>query len=72
MLLAWLALGGSGCASRHQPGATTSLAIDVMAVAAEQRRAEAHRGTPVGAHAARAEQRLATAGEAGGGDGDGN
>ncbi|MDD9961697.1 MAG: hypothetical protein OXU70_06345 [Gammaproteobacteria bacterium] len=57
---ALLALGLSGCASRYPMGAGTALAVDAMAVAAEQRRAAGGRSVPVGPYAAVAEERLDT------------
>ena len=66
VLLASLALGLSGCANRYPMGAGTALAVDAMAVAAEQRQAADDRSLPVGVHAARAGERLAT----GAGEGD--
>ena len=61
VLLASLAFGVSGCANRYPMGAGTALAVEAMVVAAEQQRAAGDRGVPVGAYAARAEERLATA-----------
>ena len=60
-MLALLALGPFGCASRYQMGATTALAVDAMATAAEQRR---NGDIPVGPYAAVAGKRLATEGDA--------
>lgn len=58
---ALLALGLSGCASRYPMGAGTALAVDAMAVAAEQRRAAGGGSVPVGPYAGVAEGRLDTA-----------
>lgn len=62
-----LAFGMSGCANRVQPGAGTALAVEAMAVAAEQRRAAGGPAVPVGPFAVHVKERL----ETGAGDSDG-
>lgn len=55
-----LALSLSGCANRVQPGASTALAVEAMAVAAEQRRAAGGPAVPVGPYATHVKERLET------------
>ena len=66
LLAALLALALSGCANRYEPGSTTALAIEAMALAAQVQDANADRNSPVGGHAARATAYMNT-GEGGGG-----
>lgn len=61
-VLGALAMGLAGCASRYQMGEATSLAVQAMVLAAEQRDAAGGREAPVGGHAARAGERLDTGG----------
>ena len=61
------ALGLPGCANRVQLGAGTALAVEAMAVAAEQRRAAGGPAVPVGPFAVHVKERL----ETGAGDSDG-